>query len=186
MSINDIALFLHVVGALGLFIALGIEWLALSKLRQGRTIEEARLWSGVSESLPPLFGMSTLLILVPGIYLVLTAGRFGTGWVDISLVLTVVLAILGPALNGRRAKVIAQSIPAGSGPLPLDVQAKALDPVLWTSVQTMSIIALGIVFLMTVKPGFPGSLLTFVVTVVIGLAVSAGAWRNRAAGQQQA
>jgi hypothetical protein len=32
MDIYSIALFLHVIGAFGLFIAIGLEWLALARL----------------------------------------------------------------------------------------------------------------------------------------------------------
>ncbi len=44
MTFYSIALFLHIVGALGLSVALGLEWVSLFKLRRLANFEEARGW----------------------------------------------------------------------------------------------------------------------------------------------
>jgi hypothetical protein len=43
MTDYSIALFLHIVGALGLFVALGLEWTNLRYLQQVTTTEQARM-----------------------------------------------------------------------------------------------------------------------------------------------
>jgi hypothetical protein len=50
------------------------------------------------------------------------------------------------------------------------------DPLLWASIQIRVAIALGIVFLMTVKPGLGGALLTIGVAIVLGLASALPGW----------
>jgi len=44
MTLYSLALFLHIVGALGLFIALGLEWTGLWYLRRAGTAEQAQQW----------------------------------------------------------------------------------------------------------------------------------------------
>ena len=87
-----------------------------------------------------------------------------------------VLAILGAALSGRRIAAIGRATAAERGPLSPALRDQLLDPILWTSIQIRTAIGLGIVFLMTVKPGLVGSLVTIGVVVVLGLAASAPAW----------
>ena len=46
MTSYAIAVFVHVVGALGLFAAMGDEWVLLARLSRIQTTEEARDWLG--------------------------------------------------------------------------------------------------------------------------------------------
>src|SRR5213596_901663 len=45
MSVYAIAVFLHIVGALGLFAALGLEWASLYNLRRVTTAGQVREWA---------------------------------------------------------------------------------------------------------------------------------------------
>ena len=47
MNDYSIALFLHIVGALGLFMALGLEWTGLWQIRSAMTTEQVRGWMGI-------------------------------------------------------------------------------------------------------------------------------------------
>lgn len=51
MSVYTIALFLHILGALGMFAALGIEWAAAEPLRRAAHVAQARAWIRVLRSL---------------------------------------------------------------------------------------------------------------------------------------
>jgi hypothetical protein len=48
MNDYSIVLFVHIVGALGFFVALGVEWLSLRHLRRATTAEQVREWIRVS------------------------------------------------------------------------------------------------------------------------------------------
>jgi hypothetical protein len=63
-----------------------------------------------------------------------------------------------------------------SRPLSPTFRQQLGDPLLWTSIQTRAAIALGIVFLMTVKPGLGEALLTIGLALVLGLALALPAW----------
>jgi hypothetical protein len=90
----------------------------------------------------------------------------------------VLMAILG-ALTGRRMAAIRRAVAVESGTLTLAFQQRLHDPLLWTSIQTRLAIALGIVFLMTVKPGLAGALLTIGVVIILGLASAWPIWRQK-------
>jgi hypothetical protein len=42
MNAESVILFLHIVGAIGIFVALGLEWTGLSQLRNAQALEQAR------------------------------------------------------------------------------------------------------------------------------------------------
>jgi hypothetical protein len=84
----------------------------------------------------------------------------------------VLLVVVGAALSGRRMGAIGQSVAAESGPISSALRQRLDDPLLWASLRIRTGIALGIVFLMSVKPDLLGSLLTIGVAGVLGLAFS--------------
>jgi hypothetical protein len=93
MNLYSIALFLHIVGALVLFVLLTVEGVSL---RQG--FMAARL----NRMLGPA---SALTILVPGIYMVVSEWGW-KGWVVVGLAAWVLIAVAGAAtgiglLSGR-------------------------------------------------------------------------------------
>jgi len=106
---------------------------------------------------------SALAILLPGVYLSATAWGWGQAWINASLALTVLLAALAPAINGRKLSAIGRALnSAPDGPLPAGPRALIHDPVLHGSEQVMAALGLGIIFLMT----------------VLGCATSLSSWRT--------
>src|SRR3989442_14938782 len=69
MNIYSIVLYLHIVGALLLFVAMGIEFLAVSRLRSAGTAEQARDWLGVVGSLRVVGPVALVPILIPGLFM---------------------------------------------------------------------------------------------------------------------
>jgi hypothetical protein len=146
MSLYSIALFVHIVGALLLFVLLTIEGIAL---RQG--FMAARL----NRVLGP---MSALAILVPGLYMV--ASQWGwKGWIVVGITTWVLIAVAGAAtgiglLAGRvdpRAAAASWSIRVG--------------------------MALGVVFIMTVKPDLLLAVLATLASAALGGAAGVASMR---------
>jgi hypothetical protein len=171
ISIYSIALFLHILGALGLFVTLCLEWASLSYLRRAATVEQARDWLSMFNAQRRIYPLSWLAILIPGFYMVATAWR-GTAWVPVALGAVVLLIVIGVAFNRRRMAPIGQSVAAESGPISAALRQRLDDPTQWASLWIRTAITLGIVFLMSVKPDLLGSLLTIGVAIVLGLAFS--------------
>ena len=174
-SLYSIALFLHIVGALGFFVVLGLEWVSLLYLRRAATIDQVREWIGVLGLMRWIGPASMGLILLAGIYMAMTAwGR--APWIGIGLAAMILIAIIGGALTGPRMAAIRRALTSESGSLSFAFRQRLHDPLLWLSNQVRVAIALGIVFIMTVKPDLTGTLLTIGVAAILGLASALPMW----------
>ncbi len=179
MSLYSIALFLHIVGALGLFAALGLEWTSLRQLRRATTVEQARAWFDVLGLVRRIGPAALAAILLSGFYLMATEWGW-TAWIGVALVGMGVLAALG-ALNGVPLAALGRELTTHQGTLAVPVRQRLQNPRFVASIQTRVALVLGIVFLMTVKPDLGGSLLTIGLAVVLGLVASVPAWRRERA-----
>jgi Predicted integral membrane protein (DUF2269) len=171
MSIYTIVLFLHVSGAIGYFIGIGTWLFGLAAMRRAQRVEQVRALTNLAGRLGPLFGISVLLILATGLYMALTAWSLQTGWIGVAFISLILIAPLSTALiEPRRRAIDRLAREAPDGPLPQSLEQHIHDPVLTTSLQTVAVLLLGIVFLMTTKPAFTGSLIVMAVALVLGLA----------------
>jgi hypothetical protein len=185
MTDYSIALFLHIVGALGFFVALGLEWISLLYLERATTSEQAQEWLGVLGLLRRLGPASMGMILLAGFYMMATVWG-GVAWIGIALAAMILLAVLGAALTGRRMAAVGRAVTAESGALSDAFRQRLHDPLLWTSIQTRIAIAFGIVFLMTVKPELGGSLLTIGLAILLGLVSAWPRWSRSQAKEPAA
>jgi hypothetical protein len=163
----DLALFLHVIGVLGLFAALTIEGIALRGIRGSVTGDQARTWLGLLRPLRIVGPLALLLILVPGLYLSATI-ETGGGWIAAGLIGFVAIGILGGAVTGRRMRVVGPTLGRAQGPLDGPAAEGSRDAALTTSYALRLALALGIVWLMTVKPDFVASLVALGGAAVLG------------------
>lgn len=170
MTFYTVALFLHIVGALGLFVALGLEWVSLWHLKRATLTEEAHPWLSVFTSLRRIYPASWMAILLPGFYMMATVWG-GAAWITIALAAIILIAVLGAVLTGPRMMAVGRAVVSESGALSPAFRQRLDDPLLWISIQTRIAIALGIVFLMTTKPGLVGSLLAIGVAAILGVAL---------------
>ena len=180
MNLYTLALFAHLLGVLGLFINLGLQWTSVFRLRRARTVSQVREWTSLLGGLGKLGPISAGLLLVAGMYMTATAWGLSTSWILVSLVTLLLLMALGMAVPFRRLKAIGRAVAEAEAPdgvIPSAMQRQIHDPLLWTSVQVMGSMALGVVWLMTTKPDLVGSLLVLAVALVLGV-VSAQPWRH--------
>jgi hypothetical protein len=182
VSLYPISLFLHIVGALTLFAALGLEWAGLYNLRRATETGQVREWLRLLGAPRFLGGPAALAILATGIYL--TATRWGPqGWIIVSLVGMVLIAVLGAALSGRRIGAIARALPAEQGSISPAFARQLRDPGLTLSLRLRTALFLGIVYLMSTRPSTGGALMGLAVAAGVGLALSIparGSARGRA------
>jgi hypothetical protein len=168
MSLYSIAVFLHVVGALGIFAAIGLEWAGLTNLRRATDIAQVREWVRLLAAPRTIGGPAALLILVTGIYMGVT--RWGhQGWIIVALVGMVLVAALGGAIAGRRIPAIVRELQAESGPVSTTLRRRLHDPALTVSLWVRTALLLGIVFLMSSRPGWGGSLAAMGAALVLGI-----------------
>lgn len=169
MNTFSIALFLHIVGALGVSMALGLEWLGLSQIRETTAPDEIRAILRFVISTTRIGFVSMLSTVITGIYMVLA----GVGWVPWILVVigALILAIaIARALTAPRMAAIGRALAAEKGPVSQTFHNLVSHPLLWISIQTRVAIVLGIVFLKIAAPDLGGSLLTLGIATVLGVA----------------
>ncbi len=169
MSSYSIALFLHIVGALGMFVALGLEWTGLRQIGGAVTPAQVREWMVILNGVRKVGFVSMATAVITGLYMMLTVWR-GVAWLYVSLGALVLVIALSQALTAPRMAAIGRTLATGKGPMAATFQSLANHPLLWISIQTRVAIALGIVFLKIAKPNWGGALLTIGVAIVLGVA----------------
>src|SRR6266404_193289 len=101
MTIYSTVLFIHVVSAIGLFIALAAEGAILFRIRSAQSVEEARFFIRVFQRLRLVAIPSFLGVLVGGMYLASKWGR-GISWIPLALGATLLVMLIGGFITGRR------------------------------------------------------------------------------------
>ena len=177
MSFYTLALFAHILGVLGVFVGIAFDWTTILRLRRARTVALVREVTGLVGFQERLIQISSLLLLIAGIYMTVTTWGWRTPWILPSLAALIVMAALGGGVYGRRLAAIHKAAEASDGTIPPALQRRIADPVLLTSVQTAGMLGLGVVFLMTNKPDLLASLIALAVALVLGV-VSAQPWRR--------
>ena len=175
----DIVMFAHILAAIGLFVAIGIEAMAVLRMRRARTIMQVREWGLAARAMYYLHLVTSPLIVATGIAMMVMRTGFTTAWVDVSLVTMLCLSASGMWVSRKRLNVIdvsAQQLP--DGVIPATLARQIGDRVLFTTVQTQVVVGLGILYLMVLKPeGWGDSAIAIVVAAILG-AVSAQVTRR--------
>lgn len=180
----NVALFLHVVGVVTLVSGLALSLIGMARAQRATDVRALRAALGLSPLTERLIPPALALILLPGLYMASRHGgdggiRWSSGWLDVAMGLFVVMAALGPTVEGRRIgalRLAAEEAP--DGPLTAEIDAARRDPVL-THVGTLgacSIIAF--LFLMTTKPALGGALATVLVAAAVSVVLGRLALRT--------
>src|SRR6266849_3981653 len=101
MTIYSTVLFIHVVSAIGLFIALAAEGAIVFRIRSAQSVEEARFFIRVFQRLRIVAIPSFLGVLVGGMYLASKWGR-GIFWIPLALGATLLIMLIGGFVTGIR------------------------------------------------------------------------------------
>src|SRR5262245_3349971 len=171
MNYYLIAKFIHIVSALGFFIALGVEWLSLWNARNATTSEQVRERLRISSGAQRLGPLSMLMLLISGFYMMAIA-RIGSAWLIVAFGALVLLVVLALTLTRRQIAAIQKALTVEKGAVSPFLHNLLHNSLLWLSIRMRVSIALGILFLMTVKPNLSGSLLTIGIAIILGLAFS--------------
>jgi hypothetical protein len=172
MPYYQIALFLHILGVLGFFIAIGVLYGAVLGVRRAQTVQSIMLWTSAAAGVGRiLFPISGLVILITGLYMVVTVWGERAPWAGVALIAFLILAIAATVIQGRRMAALERSA-AGqpeSAPVTGALWTQTHDPVTWVAVNASAAVAIGIVYLMTLKPDALGSLIALLIALLVGL-----------------
>ncbi|WP_409300743.1 hypothetical protein [Peribacillus sp. SCS-155] len=166
----NVMLFFHILGTAVMFIAVGITLTGMIAMLHARNTETLRNWAQVAVKMDGLLPFSVILILLPGLYLAISSWGWGAAWVNISLAVLIAMTIAGPIINLRRLKAILEAANNEKSSTPSTyVLEKVRDTVLWKSVVIMTLLAVALLFLMTMKLDYIGSLVTLAIGVITGI-----------------
>jgi hypothetical protein len=151
-----------------------IETVCLFRLRAADTLEAAAPWGQLAGEIEKAFPVAILGLFGSGAYMTSDVWTWGTPWIVLPIIGLAVLSIQGPLVAGRRGHAVKAALIAnGPGPLGSEARGMTRDQALWTAAMTNEALVLGIVWVMTEKPGWGGAVAALAVAYAVGLAVAA-------------
>ena len=163
-----ISLYLHILGALTMFFAIGIEWLCLINLRKSETRESILTWLNCFSILKKIFPVAFFLLLIPGIYM-MTEIWVDAAWAILGIIGLLSLSVSGSVLSGKKMIAIKKEAAQGEDKFPLSrLSQKVRDKYFWNSFLIRGFVTIGIVFLMTFKTDFVDSIIVLLISILVG------------------
>src|SRR5579859_838643 len=106
MNFYSLALFAHIVGAMAVFIGMGLEWVSLLRLRRAQTVAQVREYTSLISLQAGLVTGGAAVLFVAGVYMTITTWGWQTSWIQIALGTLILEAILGGVVHTPRFKAI--------------------------------------------------------------------------------
>jgi Predicted integral membrane protein (DUF2269) len=180
-TLYRLALFAHILGMIGFFMALGVYVFGLAALRQARRVEQVRAICRMIFLTDAVAVVGILLLAATGLSMALTTWNVRIGWIAVAIVTFVLIAPIGPLIVERRLHTIERLAQAAAeGPMPDALARRISGPVIGAALAVLIALLLGIVFLMTTKPvSVADAILAMLIALAVGLALGAPLWWSR-------
>ncbi|HET6218549.1 MAG TPA: hypothetical protein VFE27_16115 [Acidobacteriaceae bacterium] len=174
MSILSAVLFIHVLSAMTLFAAFALEAVVLLRIRSSLNVEHARVGVLSFHRLRGIAMPAFVGVLGSGLYLAYLYGG-GTAWIPASLIAILLIMLVGGTVTGIRMAPLKKLLStAGEAVAIKAILAKTQDRALVLSYGFRVGLAVGIVFLMTAKPGLRLSVGALAGAALAGVILVAG------------
>jgi hypothetical protein len=170
MSLYTIMLFIHVSGAVCLFVGMGIWLFGSTAIARAARVEQVRTLAELMLMVRNVVPVSALLVIVAGVTMTWTAWGFQTGWIAVAVGSLALIGPIGTWVIDPKVRAIgalAHTLP--DGPLPITLTERTHDPVLRLALHTMTAMLFGIVFVMTTKPALTSAIGAMVISALLGL-----------------
>jgi peroxiredoxin len=169
MTLRSFFLFVHVAASMGVFGTLAIEGVLLWHLRRATDPTHMRDTRNGFRLLRVLAPLSLAPMVMSGMYLVRTVWGWRAAWINVAFASLVLAAVVGVTSSALR---IARLRKADDDPIGGARGQIGRDPIVAVSFVMRTAIFIGIVFLMTVKPGWEESLIGMGMATAGGLVAS--------------
>src|SRR5262249_36780292 len=153
-----IALFIHMLGLVALFGGFVVLQQGGMRFRRSITWQEARNWLGFLRTVPGMLTGGMVLLLASGLYMTREQWGFRTPWVVVSIGGLAVTLPAAYAVVARRLALIHRDLAGHEGAISEEARPILQDAPLWSWVFGMNGSALGVLWLMSVKPGWTASI----------------------------
>lgn len=174
MSILSAVLFIHVLSAMSLFAAFGLEAAVLLRIRSSLNAEQARAGVLSFHRLRSIAMPAFLGVLGSGLYLAYLYGG-GTTWIPASLIAMLLVMLVGGTVTGIKMARLKKLVSTSGEAAAIEaILARTQDRSLVFSYGFRLGLAVGIVFLMTAKPELGLSVAALAGAALAGLILAAG------------
>ncbi|MGH2717436.1 MAG: hypothetical protein ACRDJU_02500 [Actinomycetota bacterium] len=176
MSGYKVALFFHIVGVVTLFAAMGIQQVVGAQLRSAGSVRELRQWMQAIRPTGLALPLAAAVILISGFVMTAQQWTMSTPWIATGFVTLLAMAAIGATVLRSGFTKIGKASAAAmhdDGPIPAETARLRAAPQLWIGMGVMDGAAVGVLWLMTTKPG--GALPVAVVLVAAAIGAALGA-----------
>jgi len=174
MNILSAVLFIHVLSAMSLFAALALEATILLRVRSSLNAEQARAGVLSFQRLRAIAMPAFLGVLGSGLYLAYLYGG-GTAWIPASLIAMLLIMLVGGTVTGIKMARLKKLLRSTGEEVPIEaILAQTHDRALVLSYGFRLGLAVGIVFLMTARPGLALSAIALAGAALVGVILAAG------------
>lgn len=169
MSWYHFAILIHVIGVLLLASALVLVNVVWSISRNIATISQLQVISSLIQLAPKLFGISTVLILISGIWLTVLNIQHDDpySWIIVSFIGFVAMGIAGSSKSKRVSRLMIKEAKKDKGDLSPKVKKALNSDGLRGSAATSTTLFLGVLVLMIFQPSFLASILVLLVATLV-------------------
>jgi hypothetical protein len=178
MNAYNIALFVHFLGLITLFGAFVIYPRAGMRLRAAGTRGEVRGWLGLLEATRPMFGAGPGLLFLSGLYMSAVKWKAAYPWIVVAFIGLVAISALAGRVGTRHLRAVRTAVGESDGPVPIELSRLIGDPKPWTIMMAMNGTAVGVVWIMTTKPGWIGAVGVVAVATALGAIVGSAMVRR--------
>lgn len=183
MSLYSVTLFLHLLAVVAAFSATALIHFGLVRMRKAERAGDARdalmLAARAAKAMP----IVALALLLTGAYMTQNAWSWTTPWIDVSLGGLILISIIGGGVLGRRMRALGPRLGrAGDGPMDDALMSAVRSPTLWAIAQLPPLLAIGVMLVMTTKPGLGAGVVELLAVAAIGVLVTAPSRREVAEG----
>lgn len=177
-----ILLFLHILGAVGMFAAWAIEVVTLRRLREALTVKEAQISMQLFKKQGLMGPVSMIIAVVTGIWMAMLRWT-PHPWMGTSFIAVVVIIIIGITFLRRRMPRLRAIFAEEPEQLP-DGFVNLLTPLV-ASARLRIAIGVGILGLMAVRPGISGTLIIIGSATGIGIILAVFSGRQKMSSTKQ-
>lgn len=171
MSFYSLLIFLHVLGGVGLFAAIGIEAVALRRLERAAGVDQALVLTALLSDSTQIAVFTMGLTFVAGVWMM--AIQWGPEpWIVAALAAFAVMAIIAVGVTRPAIRRLVVKLRDGSDGLPPDFSTFVARGSLMAAHSLRAALAVGILGLMTIKPDVFGSSAIVGAAAVMGIAMA--------------
>jgi hypothetical protein len=171
MSLYTIMLFVHVSGAVCLFVGFGIWLFGSTTIARAGQVEQVRAVADLMLMVRLVVPASAFVVIAAGLTMAQIAWGLQTGWIAVALGSLVIIGPIGTWVIDPKVRAIAalaHTLP--DGPLPVTLAERTHDRVLRVTMHVLIAMLFGIVFLMTTKPALTSAIGAMGVSALLGFA----------------